>query len=46
MVWKLYRKNRFYYTESRDTFSTWTTPVEVAGLTGAAKHGTVLREII
>jgi hypothetical protein len=46
--WRMYfedfRNRRFWFTDSRDTFRTWTTPVLLPGLSGTVKHLTVVRE--
>ncbi|WP_202919319.1 glycoside hydrolase family 43 protein [Saccharothrix deserti] len=46
--WRLffedYRNRRFWFTDSRDTFRTWSPPVLLPGLSGTVKHLTVPRE--
>jgi hypothetical protein len=46
MYWEQYHAHQYYYTDTHDTFTTWTTPAQVPGLTGNAKHGTVLKEVV
>lgn len=46
--WRLYfeqyRARRFWCTDSYDTFRTWSTPMELSGISGTVKHLTVLKE--
>ncbi|MDE1689106.1 arabinofuranosidase, partial [Streptomyces neyagawaensis] len=37
---------KYWYSDSYDNFATWTTPTELPGLTGFARHLTVLKETV
>ncbi|MFJ9519905.1 glycoside hydrolase family 43 protein [Kitasatospora sp. NPDC101801] len=41
-----YSAHKYYYSDSYDGLSTWTTPTELPGLRGFARHFTVLRETV
>jgi hypothetical protein len=46
--WRLYfeqyRSQLFWFTDSYDTFQTWSAPAQLPGLSGTVKHLTVLKE--
>ncbi|WP_433562971.1 hypothetical protein ACQP1O_36995 [Nocardia sp. CA-151230] len=39
-----YTEKKYFYSDSRDGFRTWTAPVELPGLSGTVRHVTVLPE--
>ncbi|MCK9903019.1 glycoside hydrolase family 43 protein [Frankia sp. Cpl3] len=48
--WRLYfehyRRGGVWFTDSYDTFRTWSAPVELPGLSGVVKHLTVVKEVV
>lgn len=41
-----YTVGKYYFSDSYDGLNTWTTPAELPGLSGFARHFTVLRETV
>ncbi|KQV13917.1 MULTISPECIES: glycoside hydrolase family 43 protein [unclassified Kitasatospora] len=41
-----YSAHKYYYSDSYDGLATWSTPTELPGLTGFARHFTVLKETV
>jgi hypothetical protein len=41
-----YQVQKYWYTDSYDTFQTWTTPAELPGVSGIVRHLTVLKETV
>ncbi|MGW2401052.1 glycoside hydrolase family 43 protein [Kitasatospora sp. NPDC001664] len=41
-----YSAHKYYYSDSYDGLATWTAPTELPGLSGVARHFTVLRETV
>jgi hypothetical protein len=41
-----YTAGRYYYADSYDGFNTWTAPAQIPGLSGFARHFTVLKETV
>jgi len=41
-----YSAHKYYYSDSYDGFATWSTPAELPGLSGFARHFTVLKETV
>ncbi|MFE7761411.1 glycoside hydrolase family 43 protein [Streptomyces sp. NPDC057438] len=41
-----YGAGKYWYSDSYDTFATWSAPVELPGLTGFVRHLTVLKETV
>ncbi len=41
-----YSAHKYYYSDSYDGLSTWSTPTELPGLSGVARHFTVLKESV
>ncbi|WP_330252636.1 glycoside hydrolase [Nocardia sp. NBC_00565] len=39
-----YTEGKYFYSDSRDTFRTWTTPRELPGLSGTLRHATIFSE--
>ncbi|MFJ8019468.1 glycoside hydrolase family 43 protein [Streptomyces sp. NPDC096311] len=46
MYWESYQVHKAFYTDSYDTFQTWTTPTELPGVSGTIKHFTVIKETV
>ncbi|MFF5360708.1 glycoside hydrolase family 43 protein [Streptomyces scabiei] len=41
-----YGAGQYWYSDSYDTFATWSTPTQLPGLTGFVRHLTVLKETV
>lgn len=41
-----YGDGSYYYSDSYDTFATWTTPAKLPGISGTARHFTVVKETV
>ncbi|HEX6683026.1 MAG TPA: glycoside hydrolase family 43 protein [Candidatus Limnocylindrales bacterium] len=41
-----YTVGQYYFSDSYDTFQTWTAPQQLPGLSGFARHFTVLKEVV
>jgi hypothetical protein len=41
-----YRVGKYWFTDSYDTFQTWSTPAELPGVSGFVRHFTVLKETV
>ncbi len=41
-----YTTGQYFYSDSYDTFATWSTPTQLPGLTGFVRHLTVLKEVV
>jgi hypothetical protein len=41
-----YTAGKYWYSDSYDSFATWSTPTELPGLTGTARHLTVIKETV
>ncbi|MFF4568330.1 glycoside hydrolase family 43 protein [Streptomyces sp. NPDC001410] len=41
-----YGDGSYYYSDSYDTFTTWTTPAKLPGISGTARHFTVVKETV
>ncbi|WP_432155328.1 glycoside hydrolase family 43 protein [Streptomyces sp. bgisy153] len=41
-----YGDGKYYYSDSYDTFATWSTPRALPGISGSARHFTVLKETV
>ncbi|MEU1402807.1 glycoside hydrolase family 43 protein [Streptomyces sp. NPDC005728] len=41
-----YGDGTYYYSDSYDTFATWTVPKALAGISGTARHFTVIKETV
>ncbi|MET9441224.1 glycoside hydrolase family 43 protein [Streptomyces sp. NPDC006610] len=41
-----YGDGSYYYSDSHDTFATWTAPRRLPGISGTARHFTVLKETV
>jgi hypothetical protein len=46
LYFEQYRAQKFWFTDSYDTFQTWSAPTELPGLSGTVKHLTVLKETV
>ncbi|WP_459181630.1 glycoside hydrolase family 43 protein [Streptomyces sp.] len=46
LYFEAYQQHKAYFTDSYDTFGTWTTPTEIPGLSGTVKHFTIYKETV